>query len=194
MPSSAGVDEPAGHGEDVAAQRLGGRSLQPVAGELSDGAAEVVRHDRQGEPGRVGHELARRQVCQAGALELGDGLLDDGVPAVIGLDLGQREVPVGDERVVVPGGEQRQLRTRGRPDPAHDQADGAGVPLVAGEDGEGGLGDVGPGDLRLRQPVRDRLPGVLIDRGDRGADPLVLPGGDGDRTSNFAAAARTALE
>jgi hypothetical protein len=48
-------------------------------------------------------------VGQAGGLEFGDALLDHGVPAVVGLDLDQRQVPVGDEGVVVPGGEQRQL-------------------------------------------------------------------------------------
>lgn len=41
-----------------------------------------------------GHEVARRQVGQPGALELGDGLLDDRVPAVVGLDLRQRHGPV----------------------------------------------------------------------------------------------------
>jgi hypothetical protein len=73
------------------------------------------------------------QVRQSGALELGDGLLDDRVPAVVGLDFSQREVPVGDERVVVPGGEQRELAAGGGPDPAHDQPDLTGVPLVARE-------------------------------------------------------------
>jgi hypothetical protein len=48
----------------------------------------------------------------AGGLELGDDLLDHGVPPVLGLDLDQRQVPVGDEGVVVPGGEQRQLGAR----------------------------------------------------------------------------------
>jgi len=86
-------------------------------------------------------------------------------PAVVGLDLGQRQGPVGDEGVVVPGGEQRQLRARGRADPAHL----AGVPLVAGEHGERDLGDVGARDLWRAQPVRDRLPRVLVDRLDRGA-------------------------
>jgi hypothetical protein len=91
-------------------------------------------------------------VRQAGALELGDGLLDDCMPSVIGLDFGQRQGAVGDERVVVPGSEQGQLRARGRPHAAYDQADLAGVPPVAGEHDEGGLGDVGAGDLRCAEP------------------------------------------
>ena len=85
---------------------------------------------------------------QPGAFELGDGLLDDGVPAMVGLDLRQREVPVGDEGVEVPGGKQRQLLAGGRPDTTHHEADLAGMALVGGEHGERGLGDVSAGDLR----------------------------------------------
>ena len=54
------------------------------------------------------------------------------------------------------------------------------MPLVASEDGERRLGDVGTGHLRRRQPVRDRLPRIVGDRIDRGADALVLPGRDGE--------------
>jgi hypothetical protein len=75
--------------------------------------AEVVGHDREGEPGGVGHEVARRQVGQSGALELGDALLDHGVPAVVGLHLDHVAVAVGDIRVEVPRGEQCELRTGG---------------------------------------------------------------------------------
>jgi len=42
-------------------------------------------------------------VRQACGLELGDALLDHGVPAVVGLDLRNVTGSVGDERVVVPG-------------------------------------------------------------------------------------------
>jgi len=92
-------------------------------------------------------------------------LFDDGVAAVVCFDLGQRQLAVGDESVVVPVGEQGELA-------AGDGADLAGVALVGGEDGEGGLGDVGAGDLRTRQPVRDRLPRSLWYLLDRGPDPL----------------------
>jgi hypothetical protein len=50
----------------------------------------------------------------------GDALLDDRVPAVVGLSLSQRQIAVGDEPVIVPGGKQRQLRAGRRPDPATD--------------------------------------------------------------------------
>ncbi len=131
---------------------------------------------------------------QAGALELGDGLLDDRVPAVVGLDLGQWQVAVGDEGVVVPGGEQRQLRARRRPDPTHDQPDLTGVPPVTGEHGERGLGDVGAGDLRGGQPVRDRLPGRVADRVDRRAGiRLSCRTVMENRTSNLTAVATTFL-
>jgi hypothetical protein len=118
----------------VCTQRRSGRPFEVRAGELTDGTSEVVRHDGHGEPGGVGHEVAGGQVRRAGALEFGDRLLDDLVPAVVGLHLWQRQGPVGDERVAVPGGEQRKLRPSCRPDPAHDQASLAGVPLLAGED------------------------------------------------------------
>jgi hypothetical protein len=48
-------------------------------------------------------------VRQSGALELGDALLDDGVPAMVGFDLGHVAVAVGNRRVLVPGGEQQEL-------------------------------------------------------------------------------------
>ncbi len=93
----AGVHQPAGHREDPAAQRRIGRPFQLGAGELTDGAAEVVRDGGQGEPGGAGHEVPGRQVRKPGALELGDGLLDNGVAAVVGLQLGERQGPIGDE-------------------------------------------------------------------------------------------------
>jgi hypothetical protein len=134
-------------------------------------------------------------MLQAGALEFGDALLDDGVPAVVGLDLKHVAFSLGDERVVVPGSEQRQLRARRRPDPAHDQPDLTGVPGVAGEDGERRLGDVGAGCLRRGQPVRDRLPGSVGDRVDRTRAPACPAGAvTENRRSNFAAVASTGLE
>ncbi len=115
--------------------------------------------------------------------------------AVVGLDLEQVAVAVGDERVVVPGGEQRELAAGGRPDTAHDQPNLPGVPLVDGEDGVGGLGGVGAGDLRAGQPVRDRLPRRLFTGLDRGPDPrLSCRVVTENRTSNSAAVVSTALE
>ncbi len=96
----------------VLAQVLASRGLQPepVANDAlthvlvtSRAAANAETANRAGEPGGVGgHELAGGQVRQAGTLELGDGLLDDRVPPVVGLDFRQWQVPVGDERVIVP--------------------------------------------------------------------------------------------
>ena len=79
-------------------------------------------HHRYPRRGGVGHEPPRRQVCQPGGLQLGDGLPNDGVPAVVGLDLDEFAGPVGDKGVVVPRGEQRQLRPRGRANAANNKA------------------------------------------------------------------------
>jgi len=133
----------------------------------------------------------RGQVRQPSALELGDGLLNDGVPAVVGLS--HRQGSVGNERVVVPGREQRQLRAWGRADPAHHQADLPGVLAITREDGKRCLGGVGAGHLRRPQPVRDRLPRAVGDLLDRGPDRLVLPAVIEKRTSNFTAVPITAL-
>src|SRR5450759_1239861 len=51
-----------------------------------------------------------------------DRVLDLGMAAMVGLELEHRADPVGDEGVVVVEGEERELRTRCRPDAAHDQA------------------------------------------------------------------------
>jgi len=113
---------------------------------------------------------------------------------VVGFELGQGQGPVGDERVVVPGGEQRQPRAGGGPDPPDDEADLSGVALVAGEHGERGLGDVGAGDIGSEQPVRDRLPGVLGDLLDRGPDPLSCRAVLENRTPNLLAVASIDFE
>lgn len=146
MSPSPPVHEASGDGEDPSLQGVHGGLLQIRTSKATHGAGEVVGHHGQRQPGGVCHELARRQVGESGALELGDPLLDDRVAAVVGLDLTDVSGPVGDERVVVLGREQRQLAAGSRPDPAHDKAHRDGV--LAGERGVGGLGDVGTGDLR----------------------------------------------
>jgi len=77
---------------------------------LVDAAYEkTIRRDQlKPAPRRV----PRRQVGESGALELGDALLDDRVAAVVGLDFDEVAWAVGDEGVVVPGGEQRDLDAR----------------------------------------------------------------------------------
>ena len=69
------------------------------------------------------------------------------MPAVVGLELKHVPVVVGDERVVVPGEEQRQLRPGCRSYLAHPQPDLTGVPSVDVEEGAGRLRDVDVGDL-----------------------------------------------
>jgi hypothetical protein len=133
-------------------------------------------------------------VRQAGALELGDGLLDDRVPPVVGLYLAQRQVSVGDERVLVPRGEQRQLRPRCRSDAAHDQADLPGVALVAGEHGERGLGKSAPETCGVESQYgigcHASSPIGSIAARTRLSCRAVME----NPTSNFAAVARTFLE
>jgi hypothetical protein len=51
-----------------------------------------VRHDGSASQAALAMNVADGQVRQAGALELGDGLLDDRVPAVVGLDLASGRV------------------------------------------------------------------------------------------------------
>jgi len=98
MSSASAGDQSAGNGEDYPLQGgAGGGLLELAAGETSHGATEVVGYHGQGEPGGVGHELPPRQVRQSGALELGDALLDDGVAAVVGLDVDEVAGTVGDE-------------------------------------------------------------------------------------------------
>jgi hypothetical protein len=96
---------------------------------------------------------------QPGArLGVADGQVADGVAAVVGVQEGGGAGPIGDERVVAPGGEQLGLLALVA-DATHDQS----VALVAG------LGDLGD-PVRL---VGDRAPGRFWNGGDRGADRLV---------------------
>ncbi len=95
MSTSAGVHQPSGDGEDLVLQGGDGGLFEVASGEASDGAGEVVGHDRECEPGGVGHELPGGQVREAGGLELGDPLLHHRVPAVVGLDLEDVAGPKG---------------------------------------------------------------------------------------------------
>ena len=72
---------------------------EPVAGVDADRPGEVVRHCGEGGPGSICGKAARGQVRQRTGLQIGDHLLDDGVPAVVGLQVEQVTVPIGDERV-----------------------------------------------------------------------------------------------
>jgi hypothetical protein len=62
------------------------------------------------QPGGVGEEAARGVVVEPGTLlGVADGELDDGVAAVIGVQLDRGAGPVGYERVVAPGREELLL-------------------------------------------------------------------------------------
>ena len=90
-PSSRGAGEPAGQGQQGAAQGLGDGLL------LADAQAE------DGGP-------AQQVVGQAGArLEVTDGQLADGVAAVVGVQPDGGADAVGEEPVVAPGREQLLL-------------------------------------------------------------------------------------
>jgi len=99
-------------------------------------------------------------VAQADAgFEVADTQLDDGVAAMVGVQLDRGADPVGDEGVVAPVGEQLGLFAD-QAGAAHDQP----VAFVAG------LGDLGQATIG----VDDVDPGVLWDLRDRGADRLGL--------------------
>jgi len=102
--------EAAGRGRDPRRDRDqgpadgGGRHPgQMRAGEGGGGAGEIERHHQ---PGTVGDEPPRRQVCERGALRVGVDLLDDRVPAVNlvrGHGVQDGGVGGGEERVEPPG-------------------------------------------------------------------------------------------
>jgi len=100
MSPSPAVHEASGDGEGPPLQGAHGGLVQIRTSQATDGVGEVVGHHSQGEPGGVGHELARGQVCEGGVLEFGYRLLDDGVAAVVCLDLENVAGSVGDEGVV----------------------------------------------------------------------------------------------
>ncbi len=164
MSASSGVHEPSWDGEDPSLQGGHGGLLKVVSGEAADGAAEVVR------PSRPGASQA------ALAMNLPDGRCAS--PALLSSAIrcsttawrrwsaSTSSTPPGrkvGEGVVVPGGEQRQQGSGGGADPAHDQPhlDGVLSTVAAGGGGVGGLRDVGAGDFRRGQPVRDRRPRLL---------------------------------
>ena len=61
------------------------------AGQGAGGAQQVVRHGRDGQPGRVGGEDPGGQVSQRAAGDVGEDLLDDGVVAVLAFGLDELE-------------------------------------------------------------------------------------------------------
>jgi hypothetical protein len=106
------VAVPGGAGGEVdqvaAVGGAAGLAMGP-AGQGRGGAQQVVGDGGAGEPGGVGGELARGQVCQGAVVAVGEDLLDDGVVAVLVLGPGSSHTGVGEDRVVPPGGEQLVL-------------------------------------------------------------------------------------
>ena len=109
--------EPSGQGEEPSPKGLGGRDLSPRPIRAVQRA--VVGHHLYRQPSAVGGEAAGRHVVQTDAvLEVSNGVLDLGVAAVVGLQFQGLSVPVGDEAVIAVGGEEGQLGTGRRLQPA----------------------------------------------------------------------------
>jgi hypothetical protein len=114
-------------------------------------------------------------VVEAGALlEVADRELDLGVAALVGLDLGERLGAVGEEGVVAPVGKQLGLG-----------AEEAGAANDEPASAQGALGDLGDPPGRV---TGKRLPGLLADQLDRGADVCLLA--DADRVADIVALER----
>ncbi|TMR36928.1 hypothetical protein ETD85_09240 [Nonomuraea zeae] len=146
-------------------------------GQAAQSTQQIVGDRRQGEPGGIGRERARGQVCERPVDQISVDLLLHRVITVLLLGLDQRVRTVGEDRVVAPGGKQFVLAVSGLLveflDPPHDQPGGDGLALGAGEGGVADLGDLGVGDpaagllIEDRSRVGDRGPGALVDGCDR---------------------------
>ena len=123
-------------------------------------ADEVVRERGDHRPGGVGGVVAGWEVREGLVFEVADGLLDDGVVAVFGLDDRERVGAVGHEREVPPVGPQLGLR-----------ADQAGAPDDHPPAAEHRFGDLRFSGVGV---VGERGPGVLGDLRDLGLDVLVV--------------------
>ncbi len=125
------------------------------------------------QPGGVGGEAPRGEVVEPDpVLEVADHVFDHGVAAVVGFELDGGTVPVGDEGVMVVGGEQGELAARGGLDSPHDEAH---LRVLVGEGPPCGLGHVGA----VADPVRDRRPVLVGDGDDHLVEALVHLDGDG---------------
>ena len=89
-------------------------------------------------------------------LEVSDGILDLGVPAVVRLQFEHLPVPVGDEGVIAVGGEEGQLGAGRRLHPPDNEPHRRGAGLTL-EGGVGGLGHIGG----AVHPVGNWRPGIF---------------------------------
>jgi hypothetical protein len=90
-PPARRAGEPAGQGEQSAAQGLGD-DLFVAGAQPEDGnpAQQVVGEGDEHQPGGIGEEPAGGVVAQPGTVfGITDGELDDGVAAVVGVQLGR---------------------------------------------------------------------------------------------------------
>ena len=75
---------------------------------------QIMRQRLDGQPGGVGGEAARGEMVESHAvLEVPDGILDLGVAAMVSLQFQGIPLSVGDEAVIVVGGEEGQLGAGG---------------------------------------------------------------------------------
>ena len=159
-----GAGNPAGDRQQSLAdraRRADGGLGQP---DLCGPSEQVVRERGDHRPGRVGKELAGREVRQGLVFEVADRELHDRVLAMLRFDDLDRVGPVGQKRVVAPVGPELGLGSQ-ESGAAHDQPLGA----------EHRLRDLRLPSLRV---VLEGLPVLLGDRGDCGLDVLLLASAD----------------
>lgn len=75
-----------GNRDQLGAQGGGGGAFEPVAGGLKRPAGKVVGEARQRQPGRIGGELARRDVREPPGFQVADVELDSGMLTMLGLE------------------------------------------------------------------------------------------------------------
>jgi hypothetical protein len=143
----------AGDGQQAPSEGASGADGLAGHGDQVGLTQQVVGQSGDHHPGDVAITLARGKVRQCLVFEVADRELDNGVLAVLGFDDGQWLGAVGQEREVAPVGPEPGLGSE-QPSAPHDQA------LLA----ERGLCDLG---LALVGVIGQRLPVVIVDRGDR---------------------------
>ena len=98
-----------GDGDEVAADGGGAGLRVQRAGQCPGGAQQVLRDGGDDRPDRVRGETAGWEMGERPFVPVGEGLLDDGVAAVLVLGLERLERRVGVHGVAAPGGEQLAL-------------------------------------------------------------------------------------
>lgn len=114
--AAGGAGQAGGHVDQVVTDGGGGCSGVECAGQCAGGAGQVVCEGRQGQPRGIGLKMAGRCVGEGAVLDVGDHLLNDSVPPVVGFGVLQWERGVGERGVVAPGVEEcPPVRRGGRP-------------------------------------------------------------------------------